>query len=123
MKFFAFMGALLFALSSQAIQVLDGHYSPKEGAIQLDVQYMGCGPEEGRFSLELQTCRESDPVSCDLTLVDNLPEGVDTCGLDVRDTFTITLEEAGLNTSYYDGAELFIYGDDSNSAVVITLPR
>lgn len=119
MKSLVLFASLVMAGNAFAAEVKSAKYNAAKKGIEIDVVYGG-GCKAHNFELQVGGCRESFPASCDAELVDLTND--DFCEALISRTVFISLESAGLNTSYYSGASINIKGDD-NSKVSVRLPR
>jgi len=105
----------LGAITAQAATIKSAKMNEKKGVIVLEVSYGG-GFMDHNFSLKVGACRESFPVQCDAVLVDS--GAADGAEAYIQETVEISLEEAGLNESYYTRASLTIIGSDKSEATI-----
>jgi len=117
MKVLPFMMLSLFATNAFALSVLSARYERSSDSIVAQVSYTGCGNH--RLALEVQGCRETYPVSCDVFVRDlSAPPGSITCMAEIQEKVSFPLKDYDLNDSYYRGASLIF-----QSGVEVVLPR
>ena len=87
--------------------------------IKVVVSYGG-GCEDHKFEMEITSCMESYPVQCPVTVKD-VSETPDFCEAYITEELTFSLEEEGLNESYFNGAALY-FNWRSDNAITIRLP-
>jgi hypothetical protein len=99
-------------------ELLSGKYNARTRSLEFTVKHGGgCG--DHKYSLALKGCAESFPVQCQADLVHKTN---DTCEALISRKFSISLDEAGLNESYYSGGSLTVKGAN-NSEVTVRLPE
>lgn len=119
MKSLVFLASLVMAGNAFAAEVKSAKYNAAKKGIEIGVKYGG-GCKEHKFELQVGTCLESFPVQCSAELVDLTND--DFCEALVSRTIFISLDNAGLNESYYSSATINIKGDNQ-SRVAVRLPR
>jgi len=106
-KMFVFAALTLMTANSFGAAVKSAKLDASLKNILIDVTYGG-GCAKHEFKLEIGACLESFPVQCSAKLTDNT---VDNCEALLMETVSISLESAGLNDPYYQGASITIFGD------------
>jgi hypothetical protein len=119
MKKMILIAAALMSLQVAATEVKDARFNYDKNVIEVDVAYGG-GCKEHKFELEMSGyCLESYPVQCSAKIVDQTYD--DYCEAYIHRTVEFTLEEAGLDDGYYNGASITITGSNK-SAATLRLP-
>ena len=113
MKFIALVLAMS-SLSSFAATVHSAKLDPAQKNILVDVSYGG-GCKKHTFTIKLEGCRETYPVSCDAQLVEKIEGGFDACEAIVGQTVKINLAKYRLDEAYYANGSLTIKGDKDMS--------
>jgi hypothetical protein len=115
---FVVTGVVAWSGIISAAEIKGGHLNDTKTAIILDVAYGG-GCREHTFSLQVDSCLETSPAHCVAKLIED-PHG-DACEAFFYRSIEIPLASAGLNQSYYSGANITIKGD-RDSSVSFKLP-